>query len=106
MVYVATVLLQVRPMDSINTGVAGQIPCLEAKDSGPATHVSHPEKENGICPSCGYTEAEAGPLDCNGFCRLCADARAEENDREGPHHTPVVAMALDGLRRGAERGWE
>ena len=34
------------------------------------------------CRSCGYSEEACGPLDPNGFCHPCADARRDENDRE------------------------
>ena len=34
------------------------------------------------CRSCGYSEEACGPLDPNGFCHLCADARRDEDDRE------------------------
>ena len=94
-------------MNEVSPGKGGApIPVPRSEGNGCAIHVLKSEEITVSCPSCGYTEIEAGPLDCKGFCALCAQARREEDDREGPHHTPMVAMALDGLRRGAERGWE
>jgi len=100
-------------MDSINTGVAGQIPCLEAKDSGPANHASACEQKTvlpagggpprpspyGTCPSCGYPR----DLAAFEFCSRCTLARQDEED-EGPHDLPMVRMAkeigrLDSWRR-------
>jgi hypothetical protein len=71
-----------------NKGVAGQTRTLERAGSRPTNQVSHLEKENGICPSCGHGKEHVADR----YCDLCTQARQDE-EAEGPHDTPLGRMA-------------
>jgi hypothetical protein len=66
---------------NFNKGVAGQTPCLEAKGSGPAVHVSTGEQKT-VCPSCGYPKEHVADR----YCDLCTQARQDEEDLKREEH--------------------